>query len=285
MNAPYFHSELVESKRILYTPSGFAKINLLHLQEIGELQAKKTHISRRSDLASCLFFMVISGSGTLKYDTREYSLRPGDCVFIDCKRPYHHQTSEDLWNLKWVHFYGPVMSNIYEKYVERGGSPAFTPKQPEKLLSLWEGLYATANSADYIRDMRINEALSSMLTLLMEESWHPEAQRSCTKQQSLMDLKSYLDEHYRTRITLDQLAERFYINKFYLTRVFKTQFGMSINSYLLQLRITHAKQLLRFTDETVEAIGIECGIGPLNYFSRMFKKVEGITPSEYRRQW
>ena len=60
---------------------------------------------------------------------------------------------------------------------------------------------------------------------------------------------------------------------------------MSINSYLLQLRITHAKQLLRFTDETAEAIGIECGIGPLNYFSRTFKKVEGITPSEYRRQW
>ena len=81
------------------------------------------------------------------------------------------------------------------------------------------------------------------------------------------------------------MSERFYINKFYLTRVFKEQFGQPVNSYLVQLRITQAKRMLRFTDHTIEAVAQDCGFSDANYFSRLFKKVEGITPGEFRRQW
>ena len=100
-----------------------------------------------------------------------------------------------------------------------------------------------------------------------------------------MDVKEYLDQNYATRITLDELSKAFYINKYYLTRVFKEQYGQSITNYLTSLRITHAKQLLRFSDKTVEEIGLECGLGALHYFSRVFKEVEGVAPSVYRSQW
>ena len=49
--------------------------------------------------------------------------------------------------------------------------------------------------------------------------------------------------------------------------------------------MTRAKQLLRFTDKTVEEIGAECGLGAPHYFSRMFREVEGVPPSEFRKQW
>ena len=75
-----FHGDLVDTSRIIYTPSDFAKLSLLHLQEIGSLQATKQHISRRKNLSSYLFFMVQSGSGKLFYDGTEYPLAPGDCV-------------------------------------------------------------------------------------------------------------------------------------------------------------------------------------------------------------
>jgi transcriptional regulator GlxA family with amidase domain len=70
-----------------------------------------------------------------------------------------------------------------------------------------------------------------------------------------------------------------------MTRIFKEQFGGSINTYLQQIRITQAKQLLWFTDQTVDEIGLLCGIGEPNYFSRVFRQVEGVAPSEYRRRW
>ena len=87
-----FHGDLVNTPRIIYTPSEFAKTSLLHVQEIGTLQAQKPHVSKREDLDSYLFFMVRSGSGELHYAHNTYPLGVGDCVFIDCRSAYFHET-------------------------------------------------------------------------------------------------------------------------------------------------------------------------------------------------
>lgn len=147
-------------------------------------------------------------------------------------------------------------------------------------------IYRIANSSEYVKDMSIQEKLSSLLTLIMKESWHHEtSRRNSPKKQNLVLIKEYLDEHYTEKIALDALSEQFFINKFYLTRVFKEQYGISINNYLYEKRITQAKQLLRFTDEPIESLCIRCGIDDANYFTRLFKKVEGVTPGNYRKTW
>ena len=178
------------------------------------------------------------------------------------------------------------MGAIYKKYQERGGQPSFHAEDSAPYLQLLDTLYGLADSDAYVRDMQIYEKLIALLTLLMQESWHPDAARATgTKRQNLQEIKDYLDAHFAEKITLDALAERFYIKKFYLTRVFKEQFGQTVTGYLMQQRITQAKRLLRFSDKSIETIAQECGMNDANYFSRMFKKVEGVTPGEYRRQW
>ena len=278
-------SPSVSSSRILYTPSVFARTSLLHLQEVGTLRALRPHTSRRADLVSFLCFVVLSGSGALKYEDEEYELTEGDCVFIDCRKAYSHSTSDNLWSLQWCHFYAPSLQAVYEKYKERGGRPVFHPDDLTPFTSLLTDIYDLASSSDYIRDMRINEKLAVLLTLLMEQSWHPESMMVSRKRVELLEVKSYLDEHYTEKIVLDDLAERFFINKFYMTRIFKETYGTTINNYLISRRITRAKQLLRFTDMTVDEIGNAAGMGDANYFSRMFRKVEGSSPREYRKKW
>ena len=277
---------IVTSNRILYTPSSFARTSLLHLQEIGELKAKKSHTSSRFNLQSYLFFTVVNGEGSLTYEKKEYKLSKGSCVFIDCYTPYSHTTNPaNLWILRWVHFNGPSMTSIYTKYCERGGRPVFTPDDSTPFLAVWENLFFTAGSADYMRDMKVNAALSELLVLIMAESWHPEDATSAKKKASVADVKAYLDRNYAEKITLDGLATHFYINKYYLTKVFKEQYGQSITAYLLNIRITKAKQLLRFSKKSIEEIGLEVGLGAPHYFSQTFKSVEGVPPSVYRKQW
>lgn len=278
-------ASIVSSNRVLYTPSAFARTSLLHLQEIGELQALAPHTSSRSNLQSYLFFTVLSGSGELIYDGKKHDLKKGDMVFIDCRKPYSHTTDVNLWSLRWCHFYGPTLSFVYEKYVERGGRPTFRPEETASFLSTLDSLYKLASGSDYIRDMRINEELNRLCTLLMEQSWNPEEATTAPKKLSVVEVKEYLEQHYADKITLDELSKQFFINKYYLTRVFKEQFGQSITAYLTSLRITHAKQLLRFSEKSVEEIGLKCGLGQLHYFSRVFKEVEGVPPSVYRSQW
>lgn len=304
----------VQSSRILYTPSPFARTTLLHLQEVGSLQAIHPHTSTRTNLPSFLCFVVLSGNGNLTYEGVTYELSAGDCVFIDCRQAYSHSTGystnkenreEDtrqgdgsscadpctdiyapsLWSLQWCHFYAPTLPAIYEKYKERGGSPVFRPDTLSNFTTILTNLYTLASSSDYIRDMRINESLSNLLTLLMEQSWHPESKSVSRKRLELVEIKNYLDEHYSEKIVLDDLAERYYINKYYLTKIFKEAYGNTINGYVIAKRITRAKQLLRFTDMTVDEISAAVGMGDANYFSRTFRKVEGISPREYRKQW
>lgn len=282
-----FQGTSVQSNRIIYTASPFAKANLLYLQEAGELRALKPHVNSRTGLRSFLFFLVTAGSGKLVYEERSYPLLPGDCAFIDCRKSYAQSSSEDdLWSLKWIHFYGSSMGGIYEKYVQRGGGPVITGADAASFSNLLTELLALAGSEDYIRDMRINEKITCLLTCVMAQSWHPENRsQSPSKKQSLQYVKSYLEEHYQERITLDRLAGQFYVNKFYLARTFKEQFGVTILGHLDQVRVTHAKRLLRFSNMTVEAVGREVGIPEPGYFSRVFRKVEGVAPGEYRRMW
>ena len=295
-------SSSVSSSRIIYTPSTFARTSLLHLQEVGSLQAIHPHTSKRSDLVSFLCFVVLAGEGELSYEGQTYQLHSGDCVFIDCRKAYSHSTgysggegsndhttvenkSTNLWSLQWCHFYAPSLPAVYEKYKERGGRPVFHPDDLTPFTSLLTDLYNLASSSDYIRDMRINEKLGTLLTLLMEQSWHPESVTVSRKRMELTAVKEYLDEHYTEKLTLDDLAEKFFINKFYLSKIFKETYGTTVNNYLISKRITRAKQLLRFTDMTVDEIGAAVGMADANYFSRMFRKVEGISPREYRKQW
>lgn len=284
-----FTESSVDSRRIVYTPSPFARSSLLFLQETGSLTALKPHTSTRSKLASYLFFIVTAGCGALTYNGKKISLSQGDCVFIDCMSPYAHRTDRKLWQLQWAHFNGESMPGIYGKYQERGGQPVFRPKNIDAYQKILDTLFSVSASEDYLRDMRINEQLAALLTKIMEMSWIPEAQaemkRGAGREYSLQDIKAYLDENWHKKIALDDLAERFFINKYYLARLFKHQYGASILNYVTDRRITQAKKLLRFTDESIESVGRSCGFEDANYFTRMFKKVESVSPGKYRKLW
>lgn len=322
----------VDSNRIIYTPSNFARSALIHLQETGILQAIHPHKSERAGLNSCLFFTVLNGDGTLTYGGKQYELSSNDCVFIDCKKTYSHETGisltvddycakdlstlkpsrvvetanknqdkreefisrstsiqaknkEGLWALQWCHFYGPNMNAIYQKYQERGGKPVFHPKRISDYRNILTELYQIAKSDDYVRDMRIHEKLSSLLILLMEDAWDADKRAETSSDTiDIQKVKEYLDANFKEKITLDGLASRFYISKYYLLELFKERYGVTVNAYLKQLRVTYIKKQLRFTDETVECIAEELHIEP-TYLSRLFKKMEGTSPSKFRKTW
>ncbi len=290
MKASMFDDDfVVQSNRIIYTASSFAKANTIHLQETGELKALKPHTSYRENLDSYLFFFVLKGSGNVHFKEKDYFLSEGDCAFLDCRQPYFHRTNaDDLWQLKWAHFYGSNMNGIYNKYLQRGGLPCFTSQSPQKYRELLEELYNIAASDLYVRDMKIYEKLTALLSLLMEESWNPTVHSTSGHKHSKCEIqavKDYIDQRYTEKISLNALARTFYINKFHLTRVFKMNYGISINNYIQQLRITQAKHLLRFSALSIQIIAQKCGIDDANYFSRMFKKIEGVSPGEFRRMW
>ena len=75
---------------------------------------------------------------------------------------------------------------------KRGGLPVFHPEKPDAFQKIFVQLYELAASSDYIRDMRINESLSALLTLLMQESWNPDHVAVSKKRMELAAVKAYM---------------------------------------------------------------------------------------------
>ncbi len=103
------------------------------------------------------------------------------------------------------------------------------------------------------------------------------------KEVSLVDeITKYLLEHYEEDLNQKSTAQRFYISRSYLSKLFKAKTGRGFNEYLNKIRIGQAKNSLKTTSLPITEIAFSCGFNDSNYFSKIFKKSEGVSPLNYR---
>jgi len=94
----------------------------------------------------------------------------------------------------------------------------------------------------------------------------------------------YINENYAYISNMDEIADNFFISKYYLCRIFKESIGVSFISYLNTIRIKAACELLRSENLFLSEIAIRCGFNSTPYFCKVFKSEKGISPSEYRKR-
>jgi YesN/AraC family two-component response regulator len=109
-------------------------------------------------------------------------------------------------------------------------------------------------------------------------------QQSTGKQARIVQqVRDYIMEYYREPLSIEELAYLVQRNSSYLITSFKSYYGIAPLEYMHRTRITKAEELLLTTDANIEMIAGELGYCDAAYFSRMFKRHTGITPSIYRR--
>ena len=96
-------------------------------------------------------------------------------------------------------------------------------------------------------------------------------------------VKRYIDLHFKEALTLDQLANKAHINKYYLAHIFKQEYGVSPINYMITRRIVESKYLLAETDLSLSQIAQLLGFSSPSYFSQAFRKTQGISPADYRK--
>lgn len=271
------------SSRILATPTTFAKQNFLYVQEVGSLQSLSPHVSRRDNLESFLFFIVTSGKGTLTYHGQTFPLVAGDCVYLDCLEEYAHESSRDEpWELSWVHFHGLQAPMLYRHFLDLGGNFLFHPGNLSLFLDTLEILFETQKNPENSTELLSHRYLTDLISLCVDEIGRSESSSITEK---IHDIQDYLDLHFAEKISLDSLAQQYFISKFHLSREFKKLTGTTIGNYLTAKRVSHAKKQLRFTSLPLDGIARECGLSDTSYFVKVFKQAEGMTPGEYRSRW
>lgn len=273
------------SDRILSTPSGYAKQHYLYVQEIGTLTSVKPHISSRENLSSYLFLAVIQGAGYLTYRGRKDFITAGDCVYIDCRYPYAHEsTAEHPWTLMWVHFNGHSAEDFYKTYGSQEREYIFRPNSTAPYTETLGALYSLLRSKPSLMELSAHRYLTDLVTLCITEPLSGPAGTSPLTHK-LEQVRSYLEEHYDRKLSLEALSSLFFISKYHLSREYKKRYGTTIISDLTARRISRAKSLLRFSDFSVDEIAQQCGFQDSGYFIKVFRRAENMTPLEYRRKW
>jgi len=94
----------------------------------------------------------------------------------------------------------------------------------------------------------------------------------------------YIDRHFDEELSVNMLAKQFYMSPSYFSHQFKKRVNKTVPEYTNELRISHAKSFLEREDMSIGEIASLVGFSDINYFSRKFKALTGMTPSEYRRR-
>ncbi len=114
------------------------------------------------------------------------------------------------------------------------------------------------------------------------DALHRKNEVSLSDNNSFIEIKTYVDEHFAEELSVQQLAERFFLNAAYLSNLFKKESGVTFSSYLSKLRLEFACGLLKETKMAVADIAETSGFTNYFYFARQFKKHFKQTPTEYR---
>ena len=105
------------------------------------------------------------------------------------------------------------------------------------------------------------------------------------KERVITGITKYMKEHLSEEVSLHILSEEFHLNSQYISQLFKNEIGVNFLTYLTNIRMEHAKKLLLSTSLSIAEVSEQSGYGDYRVFTKVFKKSEGITPSQYRRDF
>lgn len=263
------------------------EVQWVQTSTLDEVWARRFHSTRFHELLH-----VIEGRARIEYRKRSFSVGPGD-TFVIPRGTVHR----DVYSI------GQDYRVMYVFFRWPDGHATLKRLDPETLCAVPAGakvhlhwLFTQMNEEQEREAVdareRMNLILSEILSCLIRHGTASlngvsEARRllAVDRQRTLAHaVHEYLVAHCDRAITLDQLSESHNTSPFHLSRIFAKHLGMSISDALTLARIDRAKTLLAQHSLSVKEVAPRVGFTDSNYFAKVYRKITGQSPSEYRAQ-
>ncbi len=211
-----------------------------------------------------LIHYIVSGCGTLENERGIQNIGEGNIFLI---RPGEITTytasEENPWQYIWIGFTGELSENLndFPDVYEMKNSAVF---------------FDMLKSAD-LKSMR-EEFLAAQLFLLYRELFKKQE----NDEKHTHRVANYIKCNYMQELSVEAIADNMHLDRRYLSRIFKTDYGMSIKEFIVKERMTHAHELLQ-SGYSVRQTALLVGYQDVFNFSKMFKKTYNIAPSELKR--
>ncbi len=275
-----------DSIRLINTASAFARNSLFYIQEIGTFSVLDGYYAERENLSSYLILLTTKGSGVLSYQNKTYKLGRNDIFWIDCNKHHSYEIDSNEWEFIWLHFNGNSSYDYYQIFRNSNEAVINVSEDIAKsLCNIHKSLISLCANTSIKNELLISSLVCQFLTKAIENSLYIDYTQQLSSNNSMASIAKYLEEHFLENISLDDLANNFYLSKYYISREFKKCMGLGLWDYLTGLRVNYAKEELKDSNKTISEIAIDCGIPNVSHFINTFKEKEGITPLAYRKLW
>lgn len=223
--------------------------------------------------------LVLKGRGKYIVEGQEYELSERTVAFIPPLSYHCYFLDEGDFERYVVHFSGgAILSDVKAAFAAIDGEAKFYPPSvvSDAMISVFMRLEgANALSSQEEREAYMKLLLGELIFLISvaraDSSVNDEGELGAR-------VIRYLNENITADISLDRLAKRFFVSKYYLCRAFKRHNGISIHSYVTQKRVLYAKQLIE-DGETASGAAYRVGFGDYSAFYRAYMKIVGASPA------
>ncbi|HIT07487.1 MAG TPA: AraC family transcriptional regulator [Candidatus Merdivicinus faecavium] len=228
-----------------------------------------------------LIHLVTEGKGRLTVPEGSFEIGPGGLFLI---RPGELATytadPAEPWVYWWVGFNGTEAHRLVHSTSFSDTKRLLYPKNGEQIRRRLLDIYNARGSAPG-SEARMLGRLYLFLGELMEQL---PAARTTTARQYVDKAAAYISRNFSRDITIAEVADFTGISESYLYRVFSAELGLAPAQFLMRYRVSEAAALLRGSSLTIGEVAASCGFRDPLYFSRVFRRIQGVSPREYARR-
>lgn len=261
-------------------------VRALYPTDIGWFPRALYHFRERDQGANEDHLMLcIKGHGYVVVDGVENHLQPGHILIIPRHTRHKYWAADDSpWSIYWMHFRG-AESSYYVRRTPGPGQPAPVDSETQQeAVRLFRDCLVTIEGGFTLSNIiyAAQSARHILSLLLFRNPALPAEQRAEQVQMRLAGTLEYMSEQIPHSPRLEDFADHAGLSVSHFSDLFREQTGHSPMAHFTQLKIRHACRLLDLTDKSVKAIAYENGYRDPYYFSRVFKKIMGLSPKKYR---
>lgn len=258
-------------------------LNQIFITHIGYFPKASHHFrERRKGCEDNILIYCLQGKGWYEIEDQHYEVQPGQFFHIPATTKFMKYGADEKlpWTISWLHYSGSDMTSFNTKLsISTNDGPKDIPYN-EKGLQIWEEMYASLEMG-YSRD-NLNNA-NMCLYHFLSTFLYPSQHFSGTDDKDMMrETIVFMKDSLEERFTVEDFAARYQLSSSHFSSLFKQSTGSSPMDYFIQMKVQKSCAMLYGSQMKIKDIALYLGYDDPYYFSRLFKKLMGVSPEQYR---
>ncbi len=257
------------------------QVSRLYLTDVGFFPHAKNHYRERKDeIEEYIFIYCTEGEGIIEVNGQKHLIYENEAFCIPQHTSHCYYSCEsNPWSILWVHFKGDDV-NFYP-LGECKKVKFSSENSTNQMLFLFDLLFRVL---DYNYTLGNFIYISQVLSLILAETYAKEKCASALEQDKhVTKVIRYMNKHLHENLSLEGISKEFNLSKSYLNAIFQKNTQHAPMDFYINIKMKKACKLLKTSDLYIYEVAHQLGYNDQYYFSRIFKKVVGVSPKEYKK--